>query len=360
MLCSGRWSHPRCCWCTWSSVAVLRGARAAGVALCYGNNNRGACVAGSVHPLAPNTAPISPWLFSCPSMLSNKSLPPSLCSHSVHSLAPCISPSQTFPTSFSFALLFLCLFTSPPVSPLNFILSFAPQRRSFTPASWRRTKRSLEMQSAHRKCHCSRDFCLNIRSSQELLCVSRSLRGQCFPLPLRGRGWDGGVEGSGWPPAQLEKKREWRWRAEKGLTGHLYWCCEVQRRVKHAQSYLLEIHDSVSSVRSFSECLFGKWRKEKLSSALNFFWGRNNNAKIDSKFQNWINSFKREINKTKVFCCTELWSIFKLQDFTVSSATFNFHILALICCFFPLPSLLYAFSKHISQNWCLQWTKVEY
>lgn len=80
--------------------------------------------------------------------------------------------------------------------------------------------------------------------------MSRSLRGHCFPSPVCGRGLDVGVEGSRWPRARLEKNREWGRSAEKGLTGHLYWRCEVQQRLQHAQSYLLKIHGSARSIRS--------------------------------------------------------------------------------------------------------------
>lgn len=80
--------HPPCFRRTWRTAAVLRGVQAASVALCYGNNNGGACAAGSVHPLAPNVAQSSPRLFSCPARLSNK---PSLPSPSIHSLAFCVS-----------------------------------------------------------------------------------------------------------------------------------------------------------------------------------------------------------------------------------------------------------------------------
>lgn len=131
VLCSGRWSHPSCCWRTWSSVAVLRGARAAGVALCYGNNNRGACEAGSVHPLAPNMAPISPWLFSCPAILSNKRLPPSLCFCSLpRSLR---LPLTNFPTSFSLTPLSLPVYFSPSLSS-QFHPFFCPTKTLIHPS----------------------------------------------------------------------------------------------------------------------------------------------------------------------------------------------------------------------------------
>lgn len=80
------------CFCrTWRIAAVLRGVQAAGVALCYGNNNGGACAAGSAHPLAPSVAHSSPWLFSCPARLCNR---PSLPSAFVYRLPFCVYPNQ--------------------------------------------------------------------------------------------------------------------------------------------------------------------------------------------------------------------------------------------------------------------------
>lgn len=66
----------------WRSVTVLHGVPCGGVVHCYGNNNGGACVARSIHPLAPSMAQSSCRLFSCLASLSNKllsfSLPPPL------------------------------------------------------------------------------------------------------------------------------------------------------------------------------------------------------------------------------------------------------------------------------------------
>lgn len=56
----------------------MRGAQAAGMALCYGNNNGGACVMENVHPLAPNVAQSPPLLFSCPARLPHTPPPVSL------------------------------------------------------------------------------------------------------------------------------------------------------------------------------------------------------------------------------------------------------------------------------------------
>lgn len=126
------WRQPPCFRQQWRTAAALHGVQAAGVALCYGNNNGRACKAGSIHPMAPNVAQSSPRLFSCPARLSNE---PSLPSPpSIHFLAFCISHTPVSVSSYvSLVLLFTCLlFFTPPVSPLNFVLSFAPQREPFT------------------------------------------------------------------------------------------------------------------------------------------------------------------------------------------------------------------------------------
>lgn len=78
-----------------------------------------------------------PGFSAAPARLSNK---PSLPSPSIHSLAFGVSPTQAllFPTFLSSSSPlhlshFLCLLLiSLRVSPLNFILSFAPQRQPFT------------------------------------------------------------------------------------------------------------------------------------------------------------------------------------------------------------------------------------
>lgn len=78
---------------------MLRRVEAAGVALCYGKNNGGACAAGSVHPLAPNVVQSSPRPFSCPARLPiNPPSPPLL-----------FTPSPSLPpphSSFTFSLHF--------------------------------------------------------------------------------------------------------------------------------------------------------------------------------------------------------------------------------------------------------------
>ncbi len=53
----------------------------------------------------------------------------------------------------------------------------------------------------------------------------------------------------------VRKNRKWRWRAKKGLTGHLYWCCEVQQWLNRAQSYQFKIHGSAWPIRSSFEYL---------------------------------------------------------------------------------------------------------
>lgn len=133
--------HPPCFHQTWRTAAVLRGVEAAGVALCYGKNNGGACAAGSVHPLAPNVVQSSPRPFSYPTRLPINPPSPLL----LFTPSPSLSPPlklHFLPTFLSFSSPihlshFLCLypcllFISPPVSPLNFSLSFAQQRQPFT------------------------------------------------------------------------------------------------------------------------------------------------------------------------------------------------------------------------------------
>lgn len=76
----------------------------------------------------------SPRLFSCPAKLSNET--PFLFTPSNTAVCPGFS-FVCFPVSSSLQLShFLSLQAiSPSVSPLNFILSFAPQRQSFTSAT---------------------------------------------------------------------------------------------------------------------------------------------------------------------------------------------------------------------------------
>lgn len=149
---------------------MLRGVRAAGVALCYGNNNGGDCAAGSAHPLAPNVAQSSPRLFSCPARLSSK--PPLLFTHS-----PSASPPlklQFLPTFLSFSSPlrlshFLCpypdlLFISPPSLSSQFHPFLCHTKTAIHPWHLEANKTSSENAKPAQKCHRSWDFCLKIRS----------------------------------------------------------------------------------------------------------------------------------------------------------------------------------------------------
>lgn len=186
------------------------------MALCYGKNNGGACAAGSVHPLAPNVVQSSPRPFSYPTRLPinppsplflftpSPSLSPPL---KLHFLPTFLSFSSPFHLSHFLCLYPCLLFISPPVSPLNFILSFAPQRQPFTHGTQRRTKHPPKMQILHRNAIAVEISALKFSPAllaRVTLC-SRSLKGHCFPSPLCGRGLDGGVEGSCWPRALQER-----------------------------------------------------------------------------------------------------------------------------------------------------------
>lgn len=152
---------------------MLRGVQAASVALCYGNNNGGACAAGSVHPVAPNVAQSSPRLFSCPARLSNK---PSLPSPSIHSLAFCVSLTRAS-LSACVSLIFFPLHLLPlsvpiPMPPVYFSSSlssqfhpfFCPTKAAIHPWHLGANKTSSENAKPAQKCHRSRDFCLKNRS----------------------------------------------------------------------------------------------------------------------------------------------------------------------------------------------------
>lgn len=122
-----------------TAAAVLRGVQAAGVALCYGNNNGGVCAAGSVHPLAPNVARSSPRLFSCPARLSNTPSPPL----SFYSLPRLLCPPHSsFSLHFSRFLLLSISSHCTRAPPVYFSSQFhpfffAPQRRPFNPEALR-------------------------------------------------------------------------------------------------------------------------------------------------------------------------------------------------------------------------------
>lgn len=156
------WCHPPCFDRTWRIAAVLRGVQAAGVALCYGNNNGGACAAGSVHPLAPSMAQSSPWLFSCPARLSNKPPPSPLL---LFTPATPVSPLlrlHSLPTFLSFSSSPLSLPLSVPICmpPVFFLLQsllsissfLLPHKDIHSPMALRgrRTKHALKMQSLRR------------------------------------------------------------------------------------------------------------------------------------------------------------------------------------------------------------------
>lgn len=113
-----------------------------------------------------------PGFSAAPAGLSNK---PALPSPSIHSLAVCVSPRSGFtfclrfsrfsPLSVAPAFLQPCLlFISPPVSPLNFILSFATTKTAIQPWHLGANKTSSENAKPAQKCHRSRDFCLKNRS----------------------------------------------------------------------------------------------------------------------------------------------------------------------------------------------------
>ena len=117
--------------------------QAAGVALCYGNNNGGACAAGTVHPLAPNVAQSSPRLFSGPARLSNKKPSPPLSFYSLPRLLClplsgftfCLRPSRFLLLSISPTFCASCLFL---LQPLLSISSFLlPHKDIHSPVALR-------------------------------------------------------------------------------------------------------------------------------------------------------------------------------------------------------------------------------
>ncbi|MED6289811.1 hypothetical protein CHARACLAT_006774 [Characodon lateralis] len=92
------------------------------------------------------------------------------------------------------------------------------------------------------------DFCLKSRPhspAPELLRVSRSLRGHYFPsTPV----WER-VRGE--LLASLPAGENGGRQLKKGLTGHFYWCCEMQNGLKRVQSCLLKIpRDRIDPSRS--------------------------------------------------------------------------------------------------------------
>lgn len=120
---------------------------------------------------------------------------------------------------------------------------FAAQRQPLSPG---RTKTPSENAKPTQKCHNSLGFGPEIHCGVTL-CVPFT-EGSLFSIACV---WERvRCRSGGWPRARLEKNREWGRSAKKGLTGHLYWRCEVQQRLQHAQSYLLKIHGSARSIRS--------------------------------------------------------------------------------------------------------------
>lgn len=192
----------------------LRGAEPAGVALCYGNNNGGACAAGSARPLAPDVAPSSPRLFSRPARLSNKpSRPPLLLL--IHSLAPAsVSPTTSFSSSPSLPLPSYSCLLQPLLSVSG--LSFCATMRAIQPKS------PPNMPILPRNAIAGWTSPLRFAPaplSAELLCISRSLRGHCFPSQQCGRGLDVGVEGKLLAPCPAGENSERGRSAKKGPDG---------------------------------------------------------------------------------------------------------------------------------------------
>lgn len=150
---------------------MLRRVEAAGVALCYGKNNGGACAAGSVHPLAPNVVQSSPRPFSCPARLPiNPPSPPLLFTPS-----PSLPPPTQASLSPYISLVFLSstshLLSVPvPMPPVYFSSSlssqfhpfFCPTKIAIHPWHLEANKTSSENAKPAQKCHCSWDFCLKI------------------------------------------------------------------------------------------------------------------------------------------------------------------------------------------------------
>lgn len=185
------WRRPPCFRRAWRIAAVLRGVQAAGVALCCGNNNGGACATGSFHPLAPNVAPSSPRLLSCPAKLSKKKKT-SLVSpfiHSVPSVSPIFQLQLFIIFFFSPSALLSSVYFSSSISS-QFHPFFCPHKDSHSPGALRGEQKP----PLHRNATAVGIAALRF-SLASYFVFSHSLRGHCFPSPLCGRGLDGGVEG---------------------------------------------------------------------------------------------------------------------------------------------------------------------
>lgn len=132
--------------CLFVSAAVLRGVQAPGMALCCGNNNGGACVAGSAHPLAPNMAERAHPGFSA-GQLSFPITPPFLFTPSM-AMSPALVSHFPTPPHLSHCSHYFCLFL-PLVSPLSFIPSFfGPTKAAIHPRHLQADKTSPENRGA--------------------------------------------------------------------------------------------------------------------------------------------------------------------------------------------------------------------
>lgn len=138
--CSFRRSSPAA-----SGGVVGCGGALLGVQCASGDNNGGACVAGSVPPLAPNTAESSPRLFSPPPTPT-------------HYLAFCVSLSSVPTCPCLSALLFVCFFLS------------SAHKGGYS---------ALALVGGRENAAAAQIFC-----SWDGSAVCRRLRGHCFPPPL--------------------------------------------------------------------------------------------------------------------------------------------------------------------------------
>lgn len=190
------WRQPSCFRQQRRTAAALHGVQAAGVALCYGNNNGRACKAGSIHPMAPNVAQSSPRLFSCPARLSNEpSLPPPTTTLPLLSTSlPSASPTLQFQFLPTFLLFFYLhashlLLLQPLLSISSFLL---PHKESHSPIALRGEQNVLwKCKPLHRNAITVGICALRFFPALllELLCVPGSLRGSLFSIALVGEGY---------------------------------------------------------------------------------------------------------------------------------------------------------------------------
>lgn len=140
----------------------MRGVQAAGVALCYGNNNGGACAARERSPPGTKRGTELTPAFQLPGQAFRLN-PPSPLS-SIHSFA--------FSFSLHLSSFLHSFFLSTAVSPIYFSPSlssqfhpfFAPTKTSIHPWHLKSNKTSSENAKPAQKCHGSQDFCLKIGS----------------------------------------------------------------------------------------------------------------------------------------------------------------------------------------------------